>query len=85
MPMKTVHCRICHKAIKGSSFKARMSRLRHHYKASHPSTWKQSIRRGAAKRKIVHGKRWHDLKIYRKAKKHFVSKRRRKKTFWSWI
>jgi hypothetical protein len=49
--MKTVHCRICHKAIKGLSFAARMKRLRHHYKASHPLYKSRKKKRSPVKRK----------------------------------
>lgn len=46
MPMQTVHCSICGKAIKGYDFKERMDKLRHHRKLKHPSAHRQSIKKG---------------------------------------
>jgi len=43
MPMKTVHCRICGKPIKGRDFAERMAKLRHHRKQKHPTAHKRSV------------------------------------------
>ena len=43
MPMKTVHCRLCGKAIKGRNFAERMAKLRHHRKQKHPTAHKRSV------------------------------------------
>lgn len=51
MPKKTVHCRICGKAISGVDFAERMKKIRHHYKTKHPKQWKLSIKKGVEKRK----------------------------------
>jgi len=50
MPMKTIHCRRCGKAIRGENFPQRMAKLRRHYKKAHPRIWRESIRRGVRKR-----------------------------------
>lgn len=51
MPMKTVHCSICDAPIRGSTFNARMTKLRRHYKRQHPAAWKRSTRKGVKARK----------------------------------
>lgn len=45
MPMKTIHCKICGKAIRGTTFGARMKKLRRHRKKAHPTAHKRSIRK----------------------------------------
>ena len=52
---KNLRCRVCRKAIrgtKGHGFAARMAKVRHHYKTKHPVKWRQSIKRGVAKRRF---------------------------------
>ena len=39
----TVHCKICGKAISGTSFGERMAKLRHHRKLQHPTAHKKSV------------------------------------------
>ncbi|MHA1757962.1 MAG: hypothetical protein ACTSVV_14405 [Promethearchaeota archaeon] len=41
MPVRTIHCSICGKAIKGYNFQERMSKLRRHYKKYHPKKFKE--------------------------------------------
>jgi len=43
--MKTVHCRICGKAIKGMDFAERMAKLRHHRKLKHPKAHRESVKK----------------------------------------
>jgi len=56
MPMKTVHCRLCGKPIKGMDFAERMAKLRHHRKLKHPTAHKRSV----AKAMVTKGydKKW---------------------------
>ena len=51
MPRKTVHCRVCGAPISGYDFEERMARLRRHYKRHHPRIWRESVKRGAEKRR----------------------------------
>lgn len=44
MPDKTIHCSKCGKAITGWDFAERMSKLRRHYKKSHPVLFKRGIK-----------------------------------------
>ncbi len=43
MPIKTIHCRICGKPIRGETFEERMAKLRRHRKQKHPTAHKRSI------------------------------------------
>ena len=43
MPMKTVHCSLCGKPIKGRNFQERMAKLRRHRKRAHPTAHKRSV------------------------------------------
>ena len=43
--MKTVHCRICGKAISGVDFGERMRKLRKHRKKMHPTAHKRSVKK----------------------------------------
>lgn len=52
MPMKTIHCKVCGKAISGVDFPTRMKKFRNHYKKEHPYIWRRSIKRGVAKREL---------------------------------
>jgi hypothetical protein len=61
MPLKTVHCRLCGKAIKGVDFAERMAKLRHHRKLYHPIAHKRSV----AKAMVTKG---YDRQWRRKAK-----------------
>jgi len=45
MPMKTVHCSICGKAISGVDFGERMKKLRKHRKKMHPTAHKRSVKK----------------------------------------
>ena len=45
MTLKTVHCRICGKAINGASFKERMAKIRSHRKEKHPTAHKRSVKK----------------------------------------
>ena len=45
MPMKTVHCRLCGKPIKGRDFAERMKKLRHHRKEKHPTAHRKSVKK----------------------------------------
>ena len=45
MPMKTVHCRLCGKPIKGMDFAERMKKLRHHRKEKHPKAHRESVKK----------------------------------------
>jgi hypothetical protein len=51
MPVKTIHCRICGKAIKGYSFKIRMAKLRRHYKRNHPGAFSRMIKKSVETKK----------------------------------
>jgi len=51
MPVKTIHCRLCGKAIKGYSFKIRMAKLRRHYKRNHPGAFRRMIKKSVETRK----------------------------------
>ena len=46
MPMKTVHCSLCGKPIKGTTFEKRMAKLRSHRKRVHPTAHKRSVAKG---------------------------------------
>ena len=46
-----VHCRKCKKGIRVEGFADQMSKLRKHYKSAHPKAFKESIKKGVAKRK----------------------------------
>jgi len=48
MPNKTVHCKICHAPISGSTFKERMAKIRRHYKKYHPAAFARMIRKAVA-------------------------------------
>lgn len=61
MPMRTVHCHLCGKAIRGYDFAERMKKLRHHRKQKHPSAHKRSV----AKAMVTKG---YDREWKRKAK-----------------
>jgi len=41
MPTKTIHCKICKKAIRGYDFSERMTKLRRHYKSKHPQEFRK--------------------------------------------
>jgi len=45
MPMKTVHCSLCGKPIKGRNFQERMAKLRRHRKQKHPKAHKKSVKK----------------------------------------
>lgn len=45
MPVKTVHCSICNKAVSGYDFFERMSKLRRHRKQAHPKTHRKSYKK----------------------------------------
>jgi len=52
MPMRTVHCRICGKPVRGYSFESRMKKLRRHRKRAHPHAHRRSVKKAlATKRK----------------------------------
>lgn len=38
---ETIHCSICHKAIRVKNFKDQMAKLRHHYQRMHPYAFKK--------------------------------------------
>jgi len=44
--MKTVHCSLCGKPIKGTTFEKRMAKLRSHRKRVHPTAHKRSVAKG---------------------------------------
>ncbi len=48
---ETVHCSVCGKAFRVKNFEDQMSQLRRHYKKEHPGKWRESVKRGADKRK----------------------------------
>lgn len=48
---ETIHCRVCGKAFRVKNFEDQMAKLRHHYKTAHPRIWKESVKRGAQKRR----------------------------------
>jgi hypothetical protein len=50
--MHTVHCSICNKAVKGSTFKVRMARLRRHRKEAHPGAHRKSVRKALETKKL---------------------------------
>jgi len=50
MPKKTVHCRLCGKAISGYDFPERMTKLRRHRKRSHPKAHRKSIKKAVRTR-----------------------------------
>lgn len=53
MPMKTVHCSLCGKAISGKNFLERMTKLRRHRKQAHPKAHKESVKK-AVKTRMTH-------------------------------
>ncbi len=48
---ETIKCSKCGKKIRVDGFADQMSKIRRHYKKNHPTAFKQSIKRGVAKRK----------------------------------
>ena len=56
MPVKTVHCSKCGKAISGYDFPARMAKTRRHYAKHHPAAFKKSIKKGVRTRASEKGK-----------------------------
>jgi hypothetical protein len=48
---ETIHCSICHKAIRVKDFADSMHKLRDHRKLKHPKAFKASIKKGIATRK----------------------------------
>jgi len=53
LPMKTVHCRICGYSIKGTSFQARMKKLRSHRKLEHPKAHKESVKKTSKTKSVL--------------------------------
>ena len=47
---KTIHCRLCGRAIKGATFQSRMKKLRKHRKRQHPRAHRESIRKAVRTR-----------------------------------
>jgi len=53
--MKTIHCSVCGKPIRGYTFEERMAKLRRHYKKSHPRKFREWIRKSVETRKKRYG------------------------------
>lgn len=49
--METIHCSICGASIRGSTFNARMTKLRRHRKRMHPKAHRASVRKAVRSRK----------------------------------
>ena len=84
MPMKTVHCKICGKAISGSTFEERMKKLRRHRKKHHPQSHKKSVKKGVktkmGKKKKKSKKKWGKIGAPHSAKrKRHLAKIRKKR------
>lgn len=73
--MKTVHCKICGYPVKGTTFQARMAKLRRHRKTEHPKAHSESLRKALrtkakldplkARKKLVATPRVLNLKDYK--------------------
>jgi hypothetical protein len=48
---ETIHCSICHKAIRVKDFQDQMAKIRRHRKKYHPSAFKKSIEKGVKARR----------------------------------
>ncbi len=48
---ETIHCSICHRAIRVKNFADQMKKLREHRKKIHPTAFKRSIKKGIKTRK----------------------------------
>lgn len=82
MPMKTIHCSLCGKAIKGDNFPERMAKLRRHRKKEHPKAHRKSVKKGVKTRmgKKRKGKKWGRIGAPHSAKrKRHMAKIRKKR------
>ena len=81
MPMKTIHCKICGKAISGSTFEERMKKLRRHRKKHHPSAHKKSVKKGVKTKMGKHKskKKWGKIGAPHSAKRKAHMRKIRKK------
>lgn len=54
---ENIHCRVkgCKWSAVVDDFADAMKRLRHHYRTKHPTKWRESIKRGVAKRRKKKG------------------------------
>lgn len=71
----TVHCGLCGKAISGTSFGERMTKLRSHRKKEHPTAHKKSVRKSVSTKKGSKMPRKTAKRL--RAPKRKVSKKRR--------
>jgi hypothetical protein len=51
MSPETIHCGLCHKAIKVKDFADQMKKIREHRKSEHPKAFRASIKKGLATRR----------------------------------